>query len=66
MPLVTEAKEQPKRRRVSGPSGANKQPIFGLRAASVEQLEAWKAAAARAGVTLTAWIRDALDRAAQK
>ena len=48
----------------SGKSGKHRQAVVTLRPGSAEQAIAWRAAAARAGLTLAAWMREALDRAA--
>ena len=54
------------RRKASGPSTGNKQRGFILREREPGQIEAWTAAALRAGLTLSEWIRRALDRAAKQ
>lgn len=50
---------QPSRKR-SGPSGANLQPRYTLRASQAE-FDAWQAAADARGVPLGQWIREALN-----
>lgn len=54
--------------RISGPSGKHREDLesYLLREERPGQLAKWKAAAHRAEQTLSAWIREALDRAATK
>lgn len=48
-------------------SSSNLRPILlTLRAETDEQAEAWKTAAERAGLKLSAWIRVVCDRAAKR
>jgi hypothetical protein len=68
MPRVAARKsdEEPERRRRSGPSGKHQQAGVLVREAFAGQIDAWRAAAERAGMTLSDWIRAALDRAAKR
>lgn len=59
-------KPRAKRKKASGPSGANAQAGILVREAEPGQIEAWRAAAERAKLTVTEWIRRVLDRAATK
>lgn len=61
---MTEPKRPPVK--ASGPGGKNKQQAFILREERAGQIDQWKAAAKRAGVTITAWIREKLDDAAKR
>lgn len=63
--ILAVATEQ-KRKKASGPSGKNSQAGVILREERPGQIEAWREAAERAGMTLTAWIRQLLDRAAKR
>jgi hypothetical protein len=54
------------RKKTSGPSGRNAQPGVLVREAKPGQIERWRAAAERAGVTLSEWIRARLDAAARR
>ncbi len=56
----------PKPRRPSGPSGQHARAGVLLREGRDGQLATWTAAAERAGLSLTAWIRAVLDRAARR
>jgi predicted HicB family RNase H-like nuclease len=53
------------KRRPSGPSGANLQPRFTLRAPQ-EAFDDWQAFADAAGLPLNRWICDALNEACQR
>ena len=50
---------------MSGPSGKNRGVLFSLRAANRAQLDRWKAAADRRGLTLNALARQLLDAASR-
>lgn len=58
--------EKPPRKKVSGPSGRNTQAGVLIREVEPGQLDSWRAAAERAGMGLTAWVRKMLDAAARK
>jgi hypothetical protein len=53
-----------KKRRTPGVGGKNIQTGILLREGTAGQLDSWRDAAKRAGLTLTVWIRRTLDRAA--
>lgn len=57
---------KPKRKKSSGPSGANAQAGILVRESEPGQIDVWRAAAERAQLTVTEWIRKTLDRAARK
>jgi hypothetical protein len=58
---------KPKKKRVSGVGGKNKQPGFILREDTPGQIDRWRAAAERAGATsFSEWVRRTLDAAAER
>jgi hypothetical protein len=54
-----------KKRRPSGPAGPHKNPRR-LLSATAEQWARWQAAATERGLTLSAWLRLAADRQAER
>jgi hypothetical protein len=61
-----ESADRPKRKRVPGVGGRNTKAGFMLREEREGQIDAWRAAAAQAGESLSGWIRKTLDAAAER
>ena len=62
---VLSGREEARQRRPSGPSGSHKSPRRIL-SASPEQWARWEAAAKARDLTLSAWLRIAADRQAER